>query len=101
MLLLICYLLTYCAQDLGAPEHLLVDRAHMLGLTAPEMAVLVGGLRVLDAGTSSTGVLTNSPGQLSNDFFVNLLDMDTEWSASSQTPYLYEGKDVHTGELSK
>ena len=87
------------AQDLGAPEHLLIDRAHMLGLSAPEMAVLVGGLRVLDAGASSTGVLTNKPGQLSNDFFVNLLDMNTVWSASSQTPYLYEGKNVNTGKL--
>ena len=47
------------------------------------------------------GVLTDTPGQLSNDFFVNLLDMDTVWSASSVTPYLYEGKDAHTGELSK
>jgi catalase-peroxidase len=87
------------AQDLGAPEHLLIDRAHMLGLTAPEMAVLVAGLRVLDAGSSPTGVLTDTPGQLSNDFFVNLLDMDTVWAASSVTPYLYEGKDAHTGEL--
>eukprot|EP00964_Phaeocystis_antarctica_P056630 scaffold33420_cov68-Phaeocystis_antarctica.AAC.7 len=65
------------------------------------MAVLVGGLRVLDAGSSSTGVLTDTPGQLSNDFFVNLLDMDTVWSASEATPYLYEGKDAHTGELSE
>ena len=56
-LLLIHY--SHRAQDLGAPEHLLIDRAHMLGLTAPEMAVLVGGLRVLDAGSSSTGVLNS------------------------------------------
>ena len=79
-------------------EHLLVDRAQLLTLSAPEMTVLVGGLRVLDTNTdgSANGVLTNRVGQLSNDFFVNLLDMATEWNATD-TAGLYEGKDRSNG----
>ncbi|SFE67095.1 catalase-peroxidase [Dyella marensis] len=80
-------------------EVLLVDRAQLLTLSAPEMTVLVGGLRVLDtnAGHTSHGVFTRRPGTLSNDFFVNLLDMGTQWKAVSHD--LYEGHDRHTGEL--
>ncbi len=78
---------------------LLVDRAHLLTLTAPEMTVLVGGLRVLNAnfGQSKLGVFTERPGSLTNDFFVNLLDMDTEWRKSSQGEHFYEGRDRRTG----
>ena len=70
------------------PETLLVDRAYMLNLTAPEMTVLVGGMRALDAnlGQSAHGVFTDRPGTLTNDFFVNLLDMGTEWKASADRP---------------
>jgi catalase-peroxidase len=82
-------------------EYLLVDRANLLTLTAPEMTVLVGGLRVLDANTgqSSQGVLTTRPGTLSNDFFVNLLDLGTRWSSTSQAEDTFEGRDVSTGEV--
>ena len=82
-------------------EELLVDRAHMLTLTAPEMTVLVGGMRVLNANTgqSELGVFTKRPETLSNDFFVNLLDMNTQWKVSSKCEHLYEGKDIGTGEL--
>ncbi len=73
------------------PEELLVDRAQMLNLTAPEMTVLVGGLRALSAGQSEHGVLTDRPGTLSNDFFVNLLDMGTTWQAASEG--VFEGRD--------
>jgi catalase-peroxidase len=78
-------------------EELLVDKAQLLTLTAPEMTVLVGGLRVLGAnhGGSKHGVFTNREGVLSNDFFVNLLNMDTVWS--SQDDELFEGKDRKTG----
>ena len=81
-------------------EHLLVDKAQLLTLTAPEMTVLVGGLRVLgaNAGQSGHGVFTGRPGTLTNDFFVNLLDMGTEWRPSS-TDGVYEGRDRATGEL--
>ena len=70
-------------------EHLLVDKAQLLTLTAPEMTVLVGGLRALGANAdgSDTGVLTDRPGTLSNDFFVNLLDMGTEWKATGDNRY--------------
>ncbi len=80
-------------------EHGLLERAFMLTLTAPEMTVLVGGLRALDAnfGQSPHGVLTDRPQTLSNDFFVNLLDMGTEWKASGEN--LYEGRDRATGEV--
>jgi catalase-peroxidase len=81
-------------------EHLLVDRAQLLSLTAPEMTVLVGGLRALDAnhGQSKHGVFTDRPGTLSNDFFVNLLDMGTEWK-ESRTKGVYEGRDRATGKI--
>jgi catalase-peroxidase len=80
-------------------EHLLVDRAQLLTLTAPEMTVLVGGLRVLGANHdgSKHGVFTNRPGVLSNDFFVNLLDMDTEWKATSKSRETFEGYERGTG----
>ncbi len=81
-------------------EELLVDRAHMLTLTAPEMTVLVGGLRVLNAnvGQSELGIFTKRTETLSTDFFVNLLDMNTEWSASSTSEDVFEGRDLSTGE---
>ncbi len=83
-----------------APAAALVDKADALNLTVPEMAVLVGGLRALNAnaGASANGVLTGRPGQLSNDFFVNLLDMNTVWSKSASDPGLYEGKDRASGQ---
>ena len=76
-----------------------MDRARQLTLTAPELAVLVGGLRVLNAsfGQSDLGVFTERPGALTNDFFVNLLDMGTEWRKSSQCEHFYEGRDRRTG----
>ncbi len=80
-------------------EELLIDRAQLLTLTAPEMTVLVGGLRALNAGQSAHGVLTRRPGVLSNDFFVNLLDMGTEWKAVSAADDVFEGRDRKTGEL--
>jgi catalase-peroxidase len=80
-------------------EALLVDRAQLLTLTAPELTVLVGGLRVLgaNAGDSKHGVFTQRPGTLTNDFFVNLLDMGTEWKATSDEKYTFEGRDRKTG----
>jgi catalase-peroxidase len=82
-------------------EELLVDRACMLTLTAPEMTVLVGGMRVLNAnvGQSKLGVFTKRPETLSNDFFVNLLDMNTKWQASSTSEHVFEGHDHGTDEL--
>ena len=82
-------------------EELLVERANMLTLTAPEMTVLVGGMRVLNAnvGQSEHGVFTKRPGTLTNDFFVNLLDMNTEWQASSTSEDVFEGRDRGTGDL--
>jgi catalase-peroxidase len=82
-------------------EVLLVDRAFMLNLTASEMAVLVGGLRALNAnhGNAAHGVFTDRPGKLTNDFFVNLLDMGTEWKASADAENVYEGHDRSSGEL--
>ena len=84
----------------GTPEDLLVERACMLTLTAPEMAVLVGGMRVLNANTAQSehGVFTDRPGTLTNDFFVNLLDMNTGWNASSTSQDVFEGRDRRTGE---
>ena len=81
-------------------EYLLVDRAALLTLTAPEMTVLVGGLRALGANTkgSQLGVLTAQPGRLTNDFFVNLLDMGTKWSAVDESEDTFEGRDAATGE---
>ncbi|HOK76822.1 MAG TPA: catalase/peroxidase HPI [Verrucomicrobiota bacterium] len=85
---------------LGA-EHLLVDKAQLLTLTAPEMTVLVGGLRVLGAnyGGSKHGVFTRRPGTLTNDFFVNLLDMGIEWQPVGQDPEVFEGRDRKTGKV--
>jgi catalase-peroxidase len=82
-------------------EHLLVDRANLLNLSVPEMTVLVGGLRVLGAnsGRSPLGVFTSTPGSLTNDFFVNLLDNGTEWKATSTSAETFEGRDRATGEL--
>ncbi|MBD3175506.1 MAG: catalase/peroxidase HPI [Armatimonadia bacterium] len=92
------YLKTRYAVD---SEHLLVDRAQLLTLTAPEMTVLVGGLRVLGANFegSQHGVFTKSPGKLTNDFFVNLLDMGTEWSPVSEDREVFEGRCRSTDEL--
>ncbi len=83
------------------PEHLLVDRASMLTLTAPEMTVLVGGMRALGANWdgSKTGVLTKRKGVLSTDFFVNLLDMGTEWVATGADEETFEGRDRRTGKV--
>ena len=79
-------------------EHLLVDKAQLLTLTAPEMTVLIGGMRVLGANAGhSHGVLTTRPGALTNDFFVNLLDMGTTWKAMSDAPDVFEGRDRKTG----
>ena len=82
-----------------SPEEALVDRAQLLGLTAPEMTVLVGGLRVLKAGMPAHGVFTSRPEMLSNDFFVNLLDMGTQWKPSAGAQGIYEGRDRATGEV--
>jgi catalase-peroxidase len=85
--------------DDRSPAELLVERSRLLTLTAPEMTVLIGGMRVLNAnyGQSKLGVLTERPGALSNDFFVNLLDMGTVWRKSSQGEHSYEGLDRRTG----
>jgi len=80
-------------------EELLVDRAQLLRLTAPEMTVLVGGLRVLNAGQPAHGVFTKQPETLTNDFFVNLLDMSTQWQASAGTDGVFEGRDRKTNEV--
>jgi catalase-peroxidase len=82
-------------------EELLVDRAQLLTLTAPEMTVLIGGLRVLgaNAGQSTHGVFTKRPGTLTNDFFVNLLDMGTQWQPSAGSEGVYEGRDPKTNEV--
>src|SRR5262249_15636877 len=86
----------------GVPaEALLVDRSRLLTLTAPEMTVLIGGMRVLNtnAGQTKHGVFTARPEVLTNDFFVNLLDMATEWKAASDAADVFEGRDRKTGEL--
>jgi catalase-peroxidase len=82
-------------------EHLMVDKAFMLTLSAPEMTALLGGMRVLsaNAGQSELGVFTDRPGTLTNDFFVNLLDMSTEWKSTSEDENVFEGRDRGTGEL--
>jgi len=84
-----------------APETLLVERAFMLNLSAPEMTVLIGGMRALNANFRQTqhGVFTDRPEKLTNDFFVNLLDMSTEWKASAASENVYEGRDRSTGGL--
>ena len=78
-----------------------MDRAHLLTLTAPEMTVLVGGMRVLNAnfGQSEHGVFTERPETLTNDFFVNLLDMNTEWKKSAKCEHFFEGCVYGTGEV--
>jgi len=82
-------------------EELLVDRAQLLTLTAPEMTVLVGGMRVLNTnfGQTKHGVFTDRPEALTNDFFVNLLDMSTTWKATSEDKDVFEGRDRATGDL--
>ncbi|WP_442778120.1 catalase/peroxidase HPI [Geoanaerobacter pelophilus] len=82
-------------------EELLVDRAQLLTLSAPEMTVLIGGMRVLDANANQSrhGVFTRRPGTLTNDYFVNLLDMSTTWSATSEAEDVFEGRDRVTGEM--
>jgi len=84
-----------------SPADMLVDKANMLGLSVPEMTVLVGGMRALNANTNQSkhGVFTQRPGTLTNDFFVNLLDMSTQWRKSSTSEGLYEGLDRKTGAL--
>jgi catalase-peroxidase len=95
----------YVAREIDRPaEELLVDRAHLLTLSAPEMTVLIGGLRVLNVNSSDgplaeLGVLTTRPGTLTNDFFVNLLDMGTEWKQSSVCNHFFEGRDRRTDTL--
>jgi catalase-peroxidase len=82
-------------------EHMFIDRSQLLGLSAPEMTVLLGGLRVLgvNCNSSNHGVFTNKPGTLSNDFFVNLLDMQTVWAPSKELENSYEGRDRNSGSL--
>jgi catalase-peroxidase len=84
-----------------SPEAALVDRAQLLSLTAPEMTVLVGGMRVLGGNVAAAkhGVFTDRPGTLTNDFFVNLLGMGTDWSPSAADERVYEGRDRATGKV--
>lgn len=90
----------YVESNVGVrPEVLLVDKASLLTLTAPEMTVLVGGFRVLGIGTNGSSAFTENVGQLSNDFFVNLLGMSTVWSPSKEKKFMYEGRDRATGNL--
>ncbi len=91
----------YAAGNRLSPADALVDRANLLSLTVPEMPVLVGGLRVLDGNTGGAkhGVFTSRPGQLTNDFFVNLLGMETKWQKSASNAGLYEGLDRKTGQV--
>lgn len=90
----------FYSPSFGTPTEMLVEKADLLNLTAPEMTVLIGGMRVLDAnnGGSKHGVFTDKPGVLSNDFFVNLLDMSTKWAKSSKEG-VYEGRDRSTGKV--
>ncbi|MBD0330564.1 MAG: hypothetical protein ICV64_10745, partial [Thermoleophilia bacterium] len=89
------------AGEVLSPETLLLERAYMLTLTAPEMTVLIGGLRALDInfGRSRHGVFTDRPEALTNDFFVNLLEMSTEWKPSPSSEGVYEGRDRRTGDV--
>ena len=84
-----------------SPAEMLVDRANMLTLTVPEMTVLIGGMRTLGANSDNVkhGIFTNKPGTLSNDFFVNLFDMSTQWKKSEKNEGLYEGLDRKTGKV--
>lgn len=89
----------YVRKPIMPIEDHLVDRAQLLELTGPEMTVLVGGLRVLQVGDAKLGVLTTRPGTLSNDFFVNLLDMGVKWTAAAGNDNLFEGKDRKSGQV--
>jgi catalase-peroxidase len=91
----------YVGSAKSRPEELLLDRAQLLTLTAPEMTVLVGGMRVLNANfaQSQSGVFTDRPETLTNDFFVNLLDMSTVWQKSSESDQFFEGRDRETGAI--
>ena len=88
----------YVRKPIMSVEEHLVDRAQLLELTAPELTVLVGGLRALQVGDAKLGVLTSNPGTLTNDFFVNLLDMGTQWTAVGGKENLFEGKDRKSGQ---
>jgi catalase-peroxidase len=85
----------------GSPTDMLVEKADLLSLTVPEMTALVGGMRAMGANANGSkhGLFTDNPGQLSNDFFVNLLDMATKWSKAKDADGIYEGRDRATGEL--
>ena len=89
------------AKSHATAEEMLVDKAQLLTLTAPEMAVLVGGMRVLNANTdqSKLGVFTKNPESLTNDFFVNLLDLNTTWKGMAGSEDVFEGRDRKSGEL--
>ncbi len=89
----------YVRKPIMPIEDHLVDRAQLLELTGPEMTALVGGLRVLQVGDAKLGVLTTRPGTLSNDFFVNLLDMGVKWTAAAGNDNLFEGKDRKSGQV--
>ena len=91
----------YSDKSYGTPTKMLVEKADLLTLTVPEMTALLGGMRVLNANTgqSAHGVFTTQPGTLSNDFFVNMLDMSTRWSKSSKSEGVYEGRDRATGKV--
>jgi catalase-peroxidase len=91
----------YSDRSYGSPTKMLVEKADLLTLTVPQMTALVGGMRSLNANTgqSAHGVFTDQPGTLSNDFFVNLLDMSTQWSKSSESEGVYEGRDRATGKV--
>jgi catalase-peroxidase len=91
----------YGAGNYLSPADMLVDKADLLDLTVPEMTVLVGGMRALGANTGGVkhGVFTDNPGTLSNDFFVNLLDMGTQWAPADGQTYVFEGRDRQSGEL--
>jgi catalase-peroxidase len=91
----------YTDGSYGSPAEMLVEKADLLTLTVPEMTVLVGGMRSLNANTgqSKHGVFTDKAGTLSNDFFVNLLDMSTKWTKSTKSDGIYEGSDRATGKL--
>ena len=91
----------YSAEAKAAPAEMMVERANLLTLTVPEMTVLVGGMRALDAnsGGADHGVFTDRPGTLSNDFFVNLLDMGTKWTPAEDAEGVYEGRDRQSGEM--
>ncbi len=91
----------YAGEAHLAPVDMLIDSANLLTLSVPEMTVLIGGLRALGAnhGDARHGMFTDKPGTLSNDFFVNLLDMSTQWSGSAEENGLYEGRDRQSGKL--